>query len=233
MERSFIRTVPDLTEAVAHDLAEAMLRADRERGRVVLCLSGGGTPIPIYRALAARRDLPWARTWIAWGDERFVDPDHEDRNERTAREVLLNRVPVPEDQILTWPWAEGATPEACAEAYEARLASVLGDPETHPWFDVNLLGLGSDAHTAGLFPGSGGTRAGGYAVATRPASASTPRISLTPRGLSSSRQVWFLVSGEGKRPAVAATLEGEDPEETPAIAVDARDEVRVYLDFEL
>lgn len=233
MKRAWFRSVPDLTAAVAADLGEAMHLAVRDRGRVVLCLSGGNTPLPIYRALAARRDLPWTRTWLAWGDERFVAPDHEDRNERAAREALLDHVPVPEDQVIAWPWVERASPEACAEAYEARLRVALGDGREHPWFDVVLLGLGSDAHTAGLFPGSGGTRAPGWAVALHPSSTPTARLTLTPRGLSSSRRVWFLVSGAGKRDAVLATLSGSDPEDTPAVAIAGREEVRVYLDFEV
>lgn len=233
MERHEIRTVPDVTATVAADLAQAMRDADRRRGRVVLCLSGGSTPLPIYRALAERPDLPWARTWIAWGDERMVDPDHEDRNERAAREALLDRVPVPEDQVLTWPWAADADPALCAEAYEVRLRRALGDPEAGPWFDVNLLGLGADAHTAGLFPGTGGTAAAGATTVTRPASQPTARLTLTPRGLSSTRGAWFVVVGEAKRDALARTLRGGDPEVVPAVAIRPREERRVYTDLAL
>ena len=233
MERHQVRTVTDVTETVTADLAAAMHAAASQRGRVVLCLSGGATPLPIYRALAATRDLPWARTWIAWGDERMVDPDHEGRNERAAREALLNRVPVPEDQVLTWPWAPDAEPELCAEAYEARLRTSLGDPDADAWFDVNLLGLGADAHTAGLFPGTGGTRAGGLATVTRPASQPTARLTLTPRGLSSSRRLWFVATGEGKRDALSRTLAGGDPEALPATTLRAREDLRVYTDLTL
>lgn len=233
MERRHVRSVPDLTEAVAADLAAAMRGAARERGRVVLCLSGGSTPTPIYRSLAGIPDLPWSRTWVAWGDERMVEPDHEDRNERAARDALLNRVPLPEDQVLTWPWAPHAEPETCAEAYEARLRSVLGDPDAETWFDVTLLGLGADAHTASLFPGSGATRADGLTTWVQPASQPTARLTLTPRALSSSRAVWFLVSGEAKREALRATLDGTDAEATPAAAIRARDDLRVYTDLRI
>lgn len=233
MRREDIISVRDLAQAVVPEFAAAMRDADRERGRVVLCLSGGSTPVPVFRALAQESRLPWARTWIAWGDERFVDPDHEDRNERATREALLNHVPVPEDQVLTWPWAPDADPELCAEAYEARLAAALGDADAGTWFDVTVLGLGSDGHTASLFPGAGATRAGGLATATRPASRARPRLTLTPRALSSSRHVWFLVSGEEKRDALAATLAGRDAEATPAIAIHAREDLRVYVDFAL
>lgn len=233
MTRDEIRTVSDLTKTVAADFAEVMRRADRERGRVVLCLSGGGTPLPIYRALARTEGLPWARTWVAWGDERFVPPDHEDRNEKATYDALLNHVPVPDDQVLTWPWSEEATPEACAEAYETRLRSAFGDPEEETWFDLNLMGLGPDAHTASLFPGTGGTRAPGFAVATHPANQPTARTTLTPPALSSSRFVWFVIEGDAKRAALQASLQGTDPEATPAITISAREELRVYTDLEV
>lgn len=230
MEARHVRPATDVARAVLEDLPDRMRGAAAERGRVVLCLSGGSTPLPLYRALAARDDLPWSRTWIAWGDERMVDPDHEDRNERAAREALLNRVPIPEEQVLAWPFAPNADASLCAETYERRLRAALGDPEVDGWFDVVLLGLGADAHTAGLFPGTGGTRAPGHATVTRPASQPTERLTLTPRGLSSTRAAWFLVSGASKRAALRATLEGEDAERTPAIAIRPREELRVYTD---
>lgn len=233
MDRHDIRTVADVTATVTDDLAEAMVDADRKRGRVVLCLSGGSTPLPIYRALADLPGLPWARTWIAWGDERMVDPDHEDRNERAAREALLNRVPVPEDQVLTWPWGENSEPELCAEAYALRLRKAFGDPDAESWFDLNLLGLGTDAHTAGMFPGTGATTAEGATTVTRPDSQPTARLTMTPRALSSTRRAWFVVTGEAKREALLRTLRGGDSEATPAVAIRPREELRVYTDLEL
>ncbi|MDZ7707645.1 MAG: 6-phosphogluconolactonase [Trueperaceae bacterium] len=167
MDRTQLRTVPDVASAVAADLADAVAAAVRQRGRAVLCLAGGSTPLPAYRVLARRGDLPWRQVWIAWGDERDVPPEHEDRNERAAREALLDHVPVPEDQILAWPWVQDADPHDEAQAYERSLRRTLGDPRSAPWFDVTLLGLGADAHTASLFPGSGATRAAGAATAVR------------------------------------------------------------------
>src|SRR6056297_110266 len=76
MNEGQLRVVPDVAEAVARDLAAAIAESARLRGRVVLCLAGGATPMPAYRALAERSDLPWGRVWIAWGDERNVAPDH-------------------------------------------------------------------------------------------------------------------------------------------------------------
>lgn len=234
MDPNQLRTVPDVATAVAADLADAIVTAVRERGRAVLCLSGGGTPLPAYRALAGRHDLPWRHVWIAWGDERNVPPEHEDRNERAAREALLDHVAVPDDQVLAWPWVPDADPLDAAEAYAHDLRRTLGDPRSAPWFDVTLLGLGEDAHTASLFPGSGATQAEGDATAVRTGGpSSTARLTLTPRALSSSRKVWFLMSGEAKRDALLATLRGGDPEQVPAAAITAWDELRVYTDLTL
>lgn len=233
MDERQLRVVPDLAEAVARDLAGAIDETARLRGRVVLCLAGGGTPLPAYRALAERSDLPWGRVWIAWGDERNVAPDHADRNERAAREALLDRVPVPEDQVLPWPYVEDAALQDVADAYALRLRAALGDPGRATWFDVTLLGLGADAHTASLFPGSGATSAPGLATAVRAPSAEHGRLSLTPRALSSSRHVWFLISGEEKREPLRASLAGGDPEVVPAAHVAAREEMRIYTDLRL
>jgi 6-phosphogluconolactonase len=231
MDPSQLRVVPDVPEAVARDLADAVDEAARRRGRVVVCLAGGGTPLPAYRALAQRGDLPWGRVWVAWGDERNVPPEHPDRNEPAAREALLDLVPLPEDQVLPWPYVEDADPQDLADAYALRLRRALGDPQRAAWFDVTLLGLGADAHTASLFPGSGAASAPGLATAVRPEGAEHARLSLTPRALSSSRQVWFLVAGEAKRAALRRSLAGGDPERVPAAAIAAREELRVYTDL--
>lgn len=231
MDLRAVRTVPDVAEAVAHDLAQEIRRVADRRGRVVLCLAGGSTPLPVYHRLAETHGLPWGRVWIAWGDERNVPPDHDDRNERHARAALLDRVAIPEDQVLAWPWVADAEPSDEADAYALRLRRALGDPEASPWFDVVLLGLGADAHTASLFPGSGATRAPGLAHALRPPGQPHARLTLTPRALSSTRQAWFLVQGEAKREALARTLAGGDPDELPARTIAPREGLRIYTDL--
>lgn len=231
IEAASVRSVDDLVATVTNELAAVLSHAVHARGRAVLCLAGGSTPVPVYRRLAERRDLPWQRIWVAWGDERNVAPDHDDRNEHHARLSLLDRVAVPEDQVLAWPWVEDADPSEVAEAYALRLRRVLGDPASHVWFDVTLLGLGADAHTASLFPGSGAVHAPGLATTVQRDADGYARLTLTPRALSSSRHVWFLVSGEDKRSALEKTLGGGSADVLPATSVRATDDLRIFTDL--
>ena len=232
MDRADFRVGPDPAARVAHDMAELVRDVAAERGRVVLCLAGGSTPLPAYRALAERGDLPWSRVWIAWGDERDVPPDHPDRNERAAREALLHHVPVPEEQIVPWPYLPDADPDDLAEAYADALRRAFGDPERASWFDLTLLGLGADAHTASLFPGTGAATAPGLTVAVG-RDDGTGRLSLAPAGLNASDRVWFLIEGEAKRKALRATVAGGAPDRVPAAGIGGRLETRVYTDLEL
>lgn len=231
MDRHDIRTVDDVAaEALALFIATQRDALER-RGRFVVNLCGGSTPLPVYRALSGRRDLPWDRTWVTWGDERFVPHDHPRSNFRAAREALLDGVPVPTPQILPWPYRKDLAPDEAAEEYAASLREAFGDP---PVFDLTLLGLGDDGHTASLFPGTGAALRDGLATAVLPASQPEPRLSLTAPALSRSRTVAFLVQGEAKRAALEATLRGGgDPDRYPARAVTALEELVVITDLDV
>jgi 6-phosphogluconolactonase len=196
-----------LTAAVVARWVAACHHAVAQRGRFVVALAGGSTPLAAYRQLAERRDLPWERVLVTWGDERVVPLDHRDRNERAARSALLDRVGIPPAQVLGW--GDGAPPTELARAHADRLRRALGDP---PRFDLVLLGLGADAHTASLFPGTGAVRAPGITVATA-APDGRPRLSLTPRALSNADEVLVLVKGEDKREACRRTLGREGDED--------------------
>ena len=152
------------------DAAELAQRAARwiadlagaSRGRFAICLSGGSTPRRLYRLLAAapyREAMPWDRVHWFWGDERFVPWDHPDSNYRMAREALLEHVPAPAQNIHGI--ATSGDPAAAAHAYERVLKSYYGaetlDP-ARPLFDIELLGLGPDGHTASLVSGHEGPR---------------------------------------------------------------------------
>ncbi len=205
------------------DLMQAAVSA---RGRFRVALSGGSTPLPMFRELARRTDLPWAATEVFWGDERYVPPEHPDNNARAARAAFLDAVAVPAGGIHPWPYLD--TPEASAAAYARTLAAAL---DTDGGLDLCLLGLGEDGHTASLFPGTGAVHADGLTVASRPAGQPTPRLSLTPAAIGRSRVVAFLVAGEGKRRALRAWLAGPGAyDRFPARAIGARERLLILTD---
>ncbi len=214
----------------ALELVSARLLAAVERsGSATLVLSGGSTPLELYRQLAAS-SLPWDRIHLFWGDERFVPHDHEDSNYGAAREAFLDGLAIPAGNVHQWPILDTAA--ASAEAYSDVLQNVLG---AEPIFDVTLLGIGTDGHTASLFPGTGAALADGLTVASSPPGVAQQRLSLTLPLLSASRCVMFLVSGQDKRGVLAGLVEGgaEDPDLEPARAVTAADELLVVTDQEL
>jgi 6-phosphogluconolactonase len=210
--RSAVFETPEqLAQHVADWIVE---RARRCTGRFALCLSGGETPKRLYQLLGAppRRDrFPWQRTHWFWGDERVVPPDDPRSNFHMAWQALLAHVPMRQDMIHAIP-TEGESATACAADYQAELMRFYGaerlDPD-RPLFDLTLLGLGEDGHTASLFPGS-------PALAERkrwavPARAAAPpeRITLTYPALESSAAVAFVVAGASKRAALARVRAGD------------------------
>lgn len=195
--------VDDVAASTAERMAQAIVEAVTERGRAVLCLSGGSTPVPVFRNLAQRQDLPWGSVLFAWGDERWVAHDHPDSNYGAAKELLLDHLPLTADQVMPFPY--GDDPEAAAAAYAATLTTRLGTPSAQrPIFDLNLIGLGGDAHTASLFPATGAALRSDVAFALQVPEHGW-RLTLSAPTLSASREVIFAVSSESKRQALAAT----------------------------
>ncbi|MBI5329198.1 MAG: 6-phosphogluconolactonase [Betaproteobacteria bacterium] len=206
--------------ALEQAAAEAILRAGREAaaraGVFHLVLAGGTTPRRVYERLR-RAEADWARWRVYFGDERCLPPDHPERNSRMAHAAWLEGVPVPSAQVHVIPAEDGPVPAAAA--YTRTLAGV-GE------FDLVVLGLGEDGHTASLFPG----RTWGDAAALPVENAPKPppqRVSLSPARLSAARQVLFLVSGAGKAEAVAAWRAGR---EIPACRITPASGVDVFLD---
>ena len=201
-------------EALAHRAARWITDlAAASRDRFAICLSGGSTPRRLYQLLAEsphRDRLPWDRIHWFWGDERFVPWDHPDSNYGMVRLALLGRVPVPPGNIHGIP--TNGTPADAAAAYERVLKSYYGseslDP-ARPLFDIQILGLGPDGHTASLIPGTSvlGERHRWVAevIGGRP----EPRITLTYPALESSRHTAFLVAGADKREALSRALAGD------------------------
>jgi 6-phosphogluconolactonase len=144
----------ELSRRAARAVADAARAAVARQGRFSLALSGGKTPQKLYARLAEdhRQGLPWDKIHLFWSDERFVPPDHPDSNYRMVRETLLEKVPIPSANLHPVP-TQSRTVEEAAGEYERRLKNFFG-PVEFPRFDMVLLGLGEDGHTASLFPGT-------------------------------------------------------------------------------
>jgi 6-phosphogluconolactonase len=197
------RILPDAA-AVVEAARERILSAAREaiqaHGVFKLVLAGGSTPQAIYRALA-RTEQDWTRWQVYFGDERCLPADDPERNSRMADEAWLDHVALPAGSLHAIPAEEG--PEAAAGAY----AEVVVDAMP---FDLVLLGLGEDGHTASLFPGQRHDEHE-WVHAVHGAPKPPPeRVSLSLRALGSTRHCLFLITGEGKREAVGAWRRGAD-----------------------
>lgn len=211
-----------LSEAAARRFVEEARRAIGENGRFAVALSGGSTPERTCELLATehRYDLDWEKVHFFFGDERSVPPDHEDSNYRMADRALLSRVPAGSVHRMR---GELAPPEAAA-SYEAELREFFGGP---PVFDLVMLGIGEDGHTASLFPRTPALDVSDRLVVENPVEKlDTTRITLTVPTINASRKVVFLVAGEGKAEALKEILEGDaDPRDYPAKLVRSADTV--------
>ncbi len=203
-----------VAEATAEMFVAAANAAIERNGRFVAVLAGGSTPRRTY-ALLANADyaerVPWESVWIVFGDERDVSADSPDSNARMAREALLDHVPIPEEQILTMQ-GDSDQPARAAWFYEEKLRELYPDAGW-PEFDLVLLGLGEDGHTASLFPGTDAVdEQDKWVVANYLPEAGRWRITLTLPAINHAALILFLVTGAGKAAAVARVF-GELPHE--------------------
>jgi len=211
-----------MSVAAAAFFAEQAREAVAARGRFLTALSGGGTPQPTFERLGTapfRDSIPWAKTDIFWSDERLVPPDHDGSNYRQAYDAFLHRLPIPTPQIHR---ARGEREPARAVADYIRQLRELAYPARDGWpiFDLILLGMGSDGHTASLFPGPLPAEAARQPVIAvtadydgRPAH----RLTFTPPLINAARHILFLVAGAAKQQALHAVLHGpHNPTQWPA-----------------
>jgi 6-phosphogluconolactonase len=200
-------------------------------GILAVALSGGATPRPVYELLAApplRERMPWPRVHWFWGDERFVPKDHRDSNYRMVREALLSRAPVPPANIHPMP-TEGLAPEAAAAEYDAELRRFYGEARRGGvLFDVTLLGIGTDGHTASLFPGDAAVEEKSALVVAVSGARAEPRITLTLPALGRSRAVAFLAAGAEKRAVLARIFAGA--RNLPAARIEPEGALYYFLD---
>lgn len=220
-----------LAAAAAARLVTRLVDLQSAKGSASLVLTGGSTGIAVLdqlRRSPARDAVDWSRLDLYWGDERFVPADDPERNEKQARDALLDHVPVDPKRIHAMAPSDGefSDVDTAAEAY----ARVLADnalPEDHgdvPSFDITLLGLGPEGHTASVFPESPAayeTERSVVAVRNCPKPPST-RISLTLPAIRRSHDVWLLTTGESKADAVALALSGAGEVQLPVAGARGR-----------
>ncbi len=225
--------IADDPEALAGLYVEWLItRLALHDGRFRIALCGGATPQPLYRLLGSGRwkaRINWSRFEVFWGDERCVPHDAADSNYGEAHRLWLSQVPIPPAQIHPMP-TQGA-PEACAQSYEALLQKHYGSPQLSPHkplFDVVLLGVGDNGHTASLMPGSAVLHERArWVAAVRPGMPQL-RLTLTYPVLASARAVSFVATGASKQRIVQKVREG-DPG-LPAAAVRSEGELFWFLD---
>jgi 6-phosphogluconolactonase len=216
----------DLARQVAERMAAAIDLALAQRDRAQIALAGGETPKAAYVHLG-QEHLPWNRVDVLLGDERWVDAADPASNARMLQETLFAQGPASQACFHPVP-TDRATPAESAIAYGELLSMVCaGRP---PRFDLVLLGLGDDGHTASLFPGTAAPTVTDLDV-TIGEGKGLPRVTLTAPVLSAARQVLFLVSGAGKQQALRRLLDPQEPSErTPARLVQPEQEVVILAD---
>lgn len=215
-----------LMQLAAEEFAARAEAAIQARGAFAVALSGGSTPKELYARLASeahpfRRRIAWDKVHFFWGDERHVPPDDRESNYRMAREAMLAQLPIAAANVQRI-LAENPDAAAAAVAYEQTLRQYFKlSPGELPRFDLVLLGLGPEGHTASLFPGNKVPRDSSRLVAaTWVEKLHADRITLTPAVLNHAARVAFLVSGADKAEIIAQVIRGpQRPEELPAQCV--------------
>ena len=215
-----------LAEAAGARLLTRLVDAQALRGSASLVLTGGGVGIATLSAVRrspARAAVDWRRVDVWWGDERFVAADDPERNERQAREALLDALDLDPSRVhpmgaLGGP--DGDDADAAAARYADELQAAAPPDHDVPPFDVLLLGMGEEGHTASIFPGSPAAHDERLVVGVHGCPKPPPtRVSLGFRALGGAREVWMLVAGGEKAPAVAMALSGAGRIQVPAAGV--------------
>ena len=226
-EIRILTTPQELFASAAEEIVKLANESVAARGRFTIALSGGSTPKSLFNLLAtnAKSTLPWERMFFFFGDERHVPPTDPDSNYRMANEAMLSKVPVPTANVFRME-AENPDAAAAAAAYEQTLRKFfqVAAGET-PKFDLILLGMGPDGHTASLFPGTAALQEKSRLVlANWVEKLKTHRLSFSLPLINAARCIAFLVSGTDKAPALKAVLEGNAPgEQYPAKLIAPKD----------
>jgi 6-phosphogluconolactonase len=214
--RGQVVIVPDgsaLARMAAEHFARAVEQAVADRGSAFVALSGGTTPKQMGTILARepyRSRIPWHRVHIFWGDERWVPLGSPESNAGEARRGFLDLVPIPPGNVHPWDTA-AESPREAAAAYEVLLRETFAQPVGNPRFDLVMLGMGEDGHTASLFPNTNALLPDGQlSVANYVPRMDATRLTLTAPVLNAGREILFLVGGPGKADTLEEVLEGPE-----------------------
>jgi 6-phosphogluconolactonase len=230
--QKFVEILPEQKALIDRGLSLVLAKlqeAIQSRGQFTLALAGGNTPKPLYEAMS-NQSLSWENIQIFWGDERYVPSDHPDSNQRMARQIWLDKVNLPESNIH--PMFTGAgNPQIDADRHEAELRQFFGVSNGEfPIFDLILLGIGDDGHTASLFPHTEALQVRDRLV-TVGNKDGQPRLTFTVPLINHARCVVFLVEGKNKRSALKQIFAPEaDEMNYPARLIQPRGELWWLLD---
>lgn len=232
-----IERYPDADALVAASgdrLVETIKAAIAARNEASVVLTGGGTGIGLLKRVGERSgEIDWSKVHVYWGDERFVPADDDERNDKQAREALLDQVGIPATNVHAMAATDGEFGDdldAAAEGYAQVLTETFGP--LGPEFDVHLLGMGPEGHVNSLFPDTAAVKETERLVVGVTDSPKPPprRITLTIPAIRRSREVWLVVSGEGKADAVAAAVGGAKAVDIPAAGAQGADATVWLLD---
>jgi 6-phosphogluconolactonase len=239
MSETVIETYVDadaLVAAAGDRLVIAMAAAISKRDVAYVVLTGGGTGVKLLKHLGDHGEaIDWSKVHLFWGDDRYVPADDDDRNDKQAREALLDHIAIPAANVHAMPASDGEFGDdidAAALAYEQVLAANATGGAPTPDFDVHLLGMGGEGHVNSLFPHTPATRETDRWVVGVTDSPKPPprRITLTLPAVVRSREVWLVVAGAEKAEAVAAAVGGAESDDVPAAGAVGRDMTVWLLD---
>ena len=217
-----LTNIDAIAKRAAQEFVQAATLAVSERGGFRVALTGGSTPKTLYSLLASdaalRAQLPWDKMYLYFGDERSVGPDHADSNFRMASETMLSKVPLKPEQVFRIKGEYKDTEKAAQEYEQALRASFKIAEGQFPRFDLVLLGMGNEGHTASLFPGTKALHeTKRLAVRNWVGKLYTNRVTLTAPTINNAARVIFMITGADKALALKGVLEGPyEPDQLPA-----------------
>lgn len=217
-----------LVERAYEIVVQQIKKVIAKRDRFTIALAGGSTPKPLYEALS-QADLSWSKIHIFWGDERYVPADHPDSNQRMVRQAWLNKIDIPADNIHPMK-TTGADPAQDAQRHETELKEFFQIEQGFPKFDLILLGMGDDGHTASLFPQTEALAVEDSLVTVGNHNGE-PRITFSVPLINQAACVIFLVAGENKRPALKQIFATQgDAQQYPSRLIQPKGELLWLLD---